>query len=85
MHERHHDASFFLFPLLYTHAADLYVTLYNRFKALELVVKKVLSKTDAAEFLVAFEGIQDAIHQLSANQRLRKGPVTVSVKALGCS
>ncbi|KAG7998068.1 hypothetical protein I3843_01G240600 [Carya illinoinensis] len=56
-----------------------------RFKALELVVKKVLSKTDAAEFLVAFEGIQDAIHQLAANQRLRKGPVAVSVKALGCS
>lgn len=54
-----------------------------RFKALELVVKNVLSQTDAAEFLVAFEGIQDAIHQIAGNQRLRKGPVTLPVKALG--
>lgn len=54
-----------------------------RFKALELVVKKVLSQNDAAEFLVAFEGIQDVIHQFASTQRLRKGPATLSVKALG--
>ncbi|CAB4303363.1 unnamed protein product [Prunus armeniaca] len=56
-----------------------------RFKALELVLKKVLSETDAAEFLVAFEGIQDAIHQFATNQRFQKGPVTLPVKALGSS
>lgn len=54
-----------------------------RFKALELVVKKVLSQNVAAEFLVAFEGIQDVIHQFASTQRLRKGPTTLSVKALG--
>lgn len=59
--------------------------LYNRFKALELVLKKVLSETDAAEFLVAFEGIQDAIHQFATNQRFQKGPVMLPVKALGSS
>ncbi|XVE89071.1 hypothetical protein DITRI_Ditri19aG0120700 [Diplodiscus trichospermus] len=52
-----------------------------RFKALELVVKKVLNQTDAAEFLVAFSGIQDAIHQFAEHKKLRKGPVTVSVKS----
>ncbi|TYI26725.1 hypothetical protein ES332_A05G131600v1 [Gossypium tomentosum] len=52
-----------------------------RFKALELVVKKLLNQTEAAEFLVAFSGIQDAIHQFAEEKRLRKGPVTVSVKS----
>ncbi|XP_022723786.1 uncharacterized protein LOC111280617 [Durio zibethinus] len=52
-----------------------------RFKALELVVKKVLNQTDAAEFLVAFSGIQEAIHQFAEHNRLLKGPVTVSVKS----
>ncbi|OMO54369.1 hypothetical protein CCACVL1_27847 [Corchorus capsularis] len=51
-----------------------------RFKTLELVVEKVLNQTDAAEFLVAFSGVQDAIHQFAEYQRLRKGPVTVTVK-----
>ncbi|EOY25875.1 hypothetical protein QUC31_011817 [Theobroma cacao] len=51
-----------------------------RFKALELVVKKVLNQTDAAKFLVTLSGIQDAIHQFAEHQRLRKGPVTLSVK-----
>uniref|UniRef100_A0A803P058 DOG1 domain-containing protein n=1 Tax=Cannabis sativa TaxID=3483 RepID=A0A803P058_CANSA len=41
-----------------------------RFKALELVLKKVLSPIDAAEFLVAFEEIQDMIHQFALNHRL---------------
>ncbi|KAK9912016.1 hypothetical protein M0R45_035890 [Rubus argutus] len=54
-----------------------------RFKALELVLKKILNEIDAAEFLVAFEGIQDAVHQFAANQRFQKGPVTMPVKALG--
>ncbi|KAK9282089.1 hypothetical protein L1049_005001 [Liquidambar formosana] len=54
-----------------------------RFKALEMVVKKVLSQTDAAKFLVAFAGIQDSIHQFAARQRFRKGPVSVPVKAMG--
>lgn len=54
-----------------------------RFKALELVLKKILNEIDAAEFLVAFEGIQDAVHQFAANQRFQKGPITMPVKALG--
>lgn len=54
-----------------------------RFQALELVLKKILNEIDAAEFLVAFEGIQDAVHQFAANQRFQKGPVTMPVKALG--
>ncbi|XP_057969367.1 uncharacterized protein LOC131158515 [Malania oleifera] len=54
-----------------------------RFKALETVVNKVLSQTEAAEFLVAFAGIQDMIHQFALNQRLRKGPVSVRMKAIG--
>lgn len=48
-----------------------------RMKALEVVVNKVLSQTDAAEFLVAFAGIQESIHQFAAHQRLRKGQVSV--------
>ncbi|KAL7180014.1 hypothetical protein ACSBR1_043264 [Camellia fascicularis] len=52
-----------------------------RFKALELVVKKVLNQTDAAEFFVAFVGIQDLIHQSATQQKLQKGLVSVPVKA----
>ncbi|KAJ8755483.1 hypothetical protein K2173_019281 [Erythroxylum novogranatense] len=52
-----------------------------RFKALELAVKKVLNKMDAAEFLVAFMGIQDLIHQFAVKQKLPKGPVIVPVNA----
>ncbi|KAK6124887.1 hypothetical protein DH2020_041373 [Rehmannia glutinosa] len=48
-----------------------------RMKALELAVKKVLSQTDAAEFLVAFVGIQDAIHDFSMKYKARKGPVCI--------
>ncbi|XP_021639673.1 uncharacterized protein LOC110634832 isoform X2 [Hevea brasiliensis] len=47
-----------------------------RLKALELLVKKVLSQTDAAEFLVAFVGIQDLIHQFATRQKLPKCPGT---------
>ncbi|KAK2994475.1 hypothetical protein RJ640_021280 [Escallonia rubra] len=52
-----------------------------RFKALQLVVKKVLNQTDAAEFLVAFARIQDLIHQFATQHKLRKGPVSVPVTA----
>lgn len=57
----------------------------DRFKALEMVVNNVLSQTDAAEFLVAFAGIQKSIHQFAAHQRLRKGQLSVCVKAVGNS
>ncbi|KAL3511907.1 hypothetical protein ACH5RR_024624 [Cinchona calisaya] len=49
-----------------------------RSKALELVVKKVLSQTDAAEFLVAFSAIQDSIHQFATHPRLQKGSTSSS-------
>lgn len=55
---------------------------YGRFKALELVVKKVLSHTDAAVILVAIVGILDVIHQIAAKQKLPKGPVIGPVMAL---
>lgn len=51
-----------------------------RSKALELLVNKVLSQTEAAEFLVAFAGIQDLVHQFAAEQQIRKGPVSVRAK-----
>lgn len=51
-----------------------------RYKALEMVVKKILNQTDVAEFLVAFSGIQDAIHQFGEQQRLRKGQVSLPLK-----
>ncbi|KAL9247339.1 hypothetical protein vseg_020780 [Gypsophila vaccaria] len=54
-----------------------------RLKVLELIVKKVLSQVDAAEFLVVFAGIQDSIHEFAAEQSLHKGPVKVSLKKLG--
>lgn len=47
-----------------------------RLKALELVVKKVLSQTDAAEFLVAFSAIQDSIYQFATSSGLQKGSVS---------
>lgn len=53
-----------------------------RLKAMEMVVKKVLSRTDAAEFLVAFAGIQDLVHQWATQQKMRRGPVSIRTKAL---
>lgn len=41
----------------------------GRFKTLEMVLKKVLSETEAAEFLVAFAAIQDMIHQFAAKSK----------------
>lgn len=51
-----------------------------RLKAMDMAVKKVLSPTDAAEFLVAFSKIQDLIHQHAMNMKLTNGPVSVSTK-----
>ncbi|CAH1422974.1 unnamed protein product [Lactuca virosa] len=48
-----------------------------RTNALETVVKKILCQSDAAEFLVAFDGIQETVHQFSKDYKMRKGPVTV--------
>ncbi|XP_057772822.1 uncharacterized protein LOC130992275 [Salvia miltiorrhiza] len=42
-----------------------------RIKALEFVVKKVLSQSDAAEFLVAFMGIQDVINEITTKFKTR--------------
>ncbi|KAF3625481.1 putative polygalacturonase-like [Capsicum annuum] len=53
-----------------------------RLKAMEMAVKKVLSRTDAAEFLVAFAGIQDLVHQWAIQYKLQKGPVSIRTKAL---
>ncbi|KAL1203554.1 hypothetical protein V5N11_033415 [Cardamine amara subsp. amara] len=43
-----------------------------RYKVLELVMKKLLNQTDTAEFVVAFAGIQDAIHQFGEQKKLKK-------------
>ncbi|XP_051147698.1 uncharacterized protein LOC127262885 isoform X2 [Andrographis paniculata] len=48
-----------------------------RMKALELAVRKVLSQTDAAEFLVALVGIQDAVHEFSMKCKARSGTVLI--------
>ncbi|KAH6832331.1 Protein kinase superfamily protein [Perilla frutescens var. hirtella] len=42
-----------------------------RMKAVEVAVKKVLSQSDAAEFLVALVGIQDVIHEVSTKFKTR--------------
>ncbi|KAG5385549.1 hypothetical protein IGI04_037019 [Brassica rapa subsp. trilocularis] len=43
-----------------------------RYKVLELVMKKLLNQTDTAEFVVAFAGIQDAIHLIGEQKKLKK-------------
>ncbi|MCD7457237.1 hypothetical protein HAX54_034574 [Datura stramonium] len=54
-----------------------------RLKAMEMAVRKVLSRrTDAAEFLVAFAGIQDLVHQWATQHKLDRGPVSIRTKAL---
>ncbi|KAJ4958007.1 hypothetical protein NE237_025118 [Protea cynaroides] len=54
-----------------------------RYKALQVAVTNLLNHTDAAQFLVDLAGIRDTIHQIAANQRLQKGPVSVIIKASG--
>ncbi|KAG2268383.1 hypothetical protein Bca52824_062938 [Brassica carinata] len=56
-----------------------------RYKVLELVMKKLLNQTDTAEFVVAFAGIQDAIHQFGEQKKLKKLYPTVSLKGSGSS
>ncbi|PIA42373.1 hypothetical protein AQUCO_02000078v1 [Aquilegia coerulea] len=60
-----------------THAQKL------RYRTLELVVKKLLSRAQAAEFLVAFAGIQDMVHEYAACQMRQKGPISVTIKPFG--
>lgn len=48
-----------------------------------MVVNKVLTQTEAAEFLVAFAGIQESIHQYAVHQKVKKGEVSLCVKAVG--
>lgn len=48
------------------------VEVIGRYKVLELVMKKLLNQTDTAEFVVAFAGIQDAIHQFGEQKKLKK-------------
>ncbi|KAJ0984387.1 hypothetical protein J5N97_002743 [Dioscorea zingiberensis] len=52
-----------------------------RYKALELAVKWVLDRNQAAEFLVAFAGVQDLAHRHAERWRARVGPVSVAVQA----
>ncbi|WCJ40532.1 Protein kinase superfamily protein [Euphorbia peplus] len=52
-----------------------------RFKALEVGIKKILTQTDGAEFLVAFVGIQDLIHKFAAEQKLPHLPAAMPVKS----
>ncbi|KAF5206064.1 seed dormancy control protein [Thalictrum thalictroides] len=53
-----------------------------RYRTLELVVKKLLSRAQAAEFLVAFARIQDIVHEYAACQMRQKGPISVTIKPL---
>lgn len=57
-----------VFHLIFTYCA------HHRFNTLEMAVNKVLNLTDAAKFLVAFSGIQDAIHHSAHQQRLKGLP-----------
>ncbi|CAH2037544.1 unnamed protein product [Thlaspi arvense] len=56
-----------------------------RYKVLELVMKKLLNQTDTAEFVVAFAGIQDAIHQFGEHKKLKKLYPAVPLKGSGSS
>ncbi|MCL7022334.1 hypothetical protein MKW94_029142 [Papaver nudicaule] len=53
-----------------------------RYRTLELVVKKLLNPSQAAEFLVAFAGIQDMVHEFAVcRDRQTKGPISVTIKS----
>ncbi|OVA13722.1 Transcription factor TGA like domain [Macleaya cordata] len=52
-----------------------------RYKTLELVVKKLLNRSQAAEFLVAFAGIQEMVHEFAIYRQKNKGPISVTTKA----
>ncbi|XP_031484216.1 uncharacterized protein LOC116253519 [Nymphaea colorata] len=51
-----------------------------RYRVLELIVKRVLDRTDAAEFLVAFAGIQDMVHHFASCHKRINGPVCISME-----
>lgn len=53
-----------------------------RLRTLEEVVKRVLSPTDALQFLEAFERIREILHQFSAKHEFKKPEVTFSDKVL---
>lgn len=57
-----------VFNLIFTYCS------HYRFNTLEMAVNKVLNLTDAAKFLVAFSGIQDAIHHFAHQQRIKGLP-----------
>ncbi|XP_077236691.1 seed dormancy control protein isoform X2 [Tasmannia lanceolata] len=52
-----------------------------RYRAVELVVKRLLSQTQAAEFLVAFSGIQETVHQFASAKKAQTGPVCLMIEA----
>ncbi|KAI3894307.1 hypothetical protein MKX03_001854 [Papaver bracteatum] len=53
-----------------------------RYRTLELVVKKLLNQSQAAEFLVAFAGIQEMVHEFAVcRNRQKKGPISVTIKS----
>lgn len=53
-----------------------------RYRAVEVAVKGLmLDKAQAAEFLVAFTGIQETIHRQAAKLRTKAGPVEVTIQA----
>ncbi|RZC58748.1 hypothetical protein C5167_006051 [Papaver somniferum] len=43
-----------------------------RYRTLELVVKKLLNQSQAAEFLVAFAGIQEMVHEFAVCRNVRR-------------
>ncbi|KAI3931376.1 hypothetical protein MKX01_040293 [Papaver californicum] len=53
-----------------------------RYRTLELVVKKLLNQSQAAEFLVAFAGIQEMVHEFAVcHNRQKKDPISVTIKS----
>ncbi|KAK9098701.1 hypothetical protein Syun_025746 [Stephania yunnanensis] len=53
-----------------------------RYRTMELVLKKLSNQKQAAEFLVAFTGIQESTHEYAVRQTRHKGPVSVTIKEL---
>ncbi|CAN6459672.1 unnamed protein product [Victoria cruziana] len=51
-----------------------------RYRALDLIAKRVLDRTDAAEFLVAFAGIQEMVHRFASSHKRVNGPARISME-----
>uniref|UniRef100_A0A1D1YQ42 DNA primase n=1 Tax=Anthurium amnicola TaxID=1678845 RepID=A0A1D1YQ42_9ARAE len=47
-----------------------------RYQAVEVTVRQVLDQAQAAEFLVALTGVQDAVHRMASGWRAQVGPST---------